>query len=136
MRTCENVGELARELRGKTKMPLQAARMKLTEINQLLGGGHQLHLAQGGVCPLGSIAVAFVYRFNHDRLLFNRNTADQVLFDLNLARITVHRSRDREEQNEECGDREDFATPFESFLQTDDACEFSRARGINTGVRS
>lgn len=35
MRTCENVGELARELRGKTKMPLQAARVKLTEINQL-----------------------------------------------------------------------------------------------------
>lgn len=59
-----------------------------------------------------------------------------MLFDLNLARITVHSSRDREEQNEECGDREDFATPFESFLQTGDACEFSRARGINTAVRS
>lgn len=71
---------------------------------------------------MGDIHV-FLYRFNHDRLVLVRNSADRVFFDLNFARIIVHSSRDREQQNEEYCDREDFATPFENFLPTHDASE-------------
>src|SRR5215472_5748127 len=81
---------------------------------------------------LGYIPV-FVYRFNHDRLVFVRSRADHVFFDRNLARIIVHSSRDREQHNEEHCDREDFATPFENSLPTHDAR--SSDQGVSHGHR-